>query len=54
MGKYRRRARAPMILAHSLTSEFFGMEKRESYFPDFESFHVWPVADTLRRADYPR
>ena len=47
MRKCRRRAHAPMILAHSLTSEFFGIEERESYFPDFESFSVWPATARL-------
>jgi hypothetical protein len=36
-----------MILAHSLTSDFFGIEERESYFPDFEAFHVWPATARL-------
>lgn len=56
MRKYRRRAHPPMILAHSLTSEFFGIEEREDYFPDFESFAVWPVTARvmcrLRRCDH--
>jgi hypothetical protein len=47
MRKCRRRAHAPMILAHSLTSEFFGIEEREGYFPDFESFSVWPATARL-------
>lgn len=47
MRKYRRRAHAPMILAHSLTSDFFGIEERESEFPDFESFEVWPATARL-------
>jgi hypothetical protein len=47
MRKYRSRAHPPMILAHSLTSEVFGIEERESYFPDFESFTVWPATARL-------
>jgi hypothetical protein len=47
MRKYRCRAHPPMILAHSLTTDFFGIEERESYFPDFESFHVWPATARL-------
>lgn len=47
MRKYRSRAHAPMILAHSLTSDFFGIEGREDYFPDFEFFHVWPATARL-------
>ena len=45
--KFRRRAHAPMILAHSLASEFFGIEEREDWFPDFESFTVWPATARL-------
>jgi hypothetical protein len=56
MRKIRSRAHPPMILAHSLTSDFFGIEERESYFPDFESFSVWPVTARvlyrLRRCDH--
>src|SRR5208283_2577585 len=47
MRKYRRRARSPMILAHSLASDFFGIEERETWFPDFESFAVWPATARL-------
>jgi hypothetical protein len=47
MRKYRSRAHSPMILAHSLTTDFFGIEERESYFPDFESFNVWPATARL-------
>ena len=47
MRKYRRRAHAPMILAHSLASDFFGIEEREGWFPDFESFAVWPATARL-------
>jgi hypothetical protein len=47
MRRIRSRAHAPMILAHSLTSDFFGLEERESYFPDFEAFHVWPATARL-------
>lgn len=36
-----------MILAHSLTSEFFGLEELEGWFPDFESFTVWPATARL-------
>jgi hypothetical protein len=36
-----------MILAHSLASEFFGIEERETWFPDFESFTVWPATARL-------
>jgi hypothetical protein len=32
MRKYRRRAHPPMILAHSLTSEFFGIEGLDARF----------------------
>jgi predicted alpha/beta hydrolase family esterase len=38
--KYRRRAHPLMILAHSLTSEFFGIGERGAYWPDFESFTI--------------
>ena len=36
-----------MILAHSLRSEFFGIEEMEGRFPDFESFTVWPATARL-------
>jgi hypothetical protein len=36
-----------MILAHSLTSEFFGIGKRAAYWPDFEGFTVWPATARL-------
>lgn len=45
--KYRPRAHSPMILAHSLRSEFFGIEELETWFPDFESFTVWPATARL-------
>ena len=55
MRKCRPRAHSPMILAHSLASDFFGIEERETWFPDFESFTVWPVTARvswqLRRLD---
>lgn len=47
MRKCRRRAHAPMILAHSLRSAFFGVAELESWFPDFESFTVWPATARL-------
>lgn len=47
MRKCRSRAHPPMILAHSLTSEFFGIEERAEHFPDFESFTVWPATARL-------
>ena len=47
MRRCRRRAHAPMILAHRLASAFFGIEERESWFPDFESFTVWPATARL-------
>lgn len=54
--KLRARAHPPMILAHSLTSDFFGIDERAGYFPDFESFSVWPVTARvlyrLRRCDH--
>ena len=57
MRKYRRRAHSPMILAHSLTSDFFGIEELEGWFPDFESFTVWPATarllHQLRKLDRP-
>lgn len=56
MRKYRRRAHPPMILAHSLTSDFFGIEERAAAYPDFEHFEVWPatarVMWRLRRSDH--
>jgi hypothetical protein len=45
--KIRSRAHPPFILAHSLTSDFFGIEEREADFPDFESFTVWPATARL-------
>jgi hypothetical protein len=45
--RIRRRAHPPMILAHGLTSDFFGIEEREAEFPDFESFAVWPATARL-------
>lgn len=47
MRKCRSRAHPPMILWHSLTSDFFGIEEREAHFPDFEFFHVWPATARL-------
>ncbi len=47
MRKHRRRAHSPLILAHSLSSDFFGIEEREGWFPDFESFAVWPATARL-------
>jgi len=47
MRRCRSRAHAPLILAHGLTSDFFGIEERESYFPDFESFLIWPATARL-------
>jgi hypothetical protein len=38
MRKCRSRAHAP--IGHSLTSDLFGIEERERYFPDFVSFLV--------------
>jgi hypothetical protein len=45
--RIRRRAHPPMILAHGLTSDFFGLEEIEADFPDFESFAVWPATARL-------
>ena len=57
MRKYRRRAHSPMILAHSLRSDFFGLDELTGWFPDFESFMVWPATARLlwqiRRTDRP-
>jgi hypothetical protein len=47
MRKYRRRAHPPMILAHSLTNDFFGIEERAAYWPDFENFTTWPATARL-------
>jgi hypothetical protein len=47
MRKCRRRAHAPMILAHGLTSDFFGIEEMAAAFPDFEAFAVWPATARL-------
>ena len=47
MRKYRRRAHSPMILAHNLNSAFFGIEELTTWFPDFESFTVWPATARL-------
>jgi len=47
MRKLRSRAHPPMILAHSLTSDFFGIEERAAYWPDFESFTTWPATARL-------
>jgi hypothetical protein len=43
MRKCRPRAHPPMILLHSLTSDFFGIEERADYWPDFETFQTWPA-----------
>ena len=55
MRKIRSRAHPPMILAHSLTSDFFGIEERAAAYPDFESFNTWPatarIMARLRRSD---
>ena len=45
--KCRRRAHSPLILAHSLTTGFFGIEELEGWFPDYESFTVWPATARL-------
>ena len=47
MRKSRRRAHSPLVLAHSLRSEFFGVEELEAWFPDFESFAVWRATARL-------
>ena len=47
MRKCRRRAHSPLILAHSLRSEFFGVEELEAWFPDYESFTVWRATARL-------
>ncbi|MBV9066253.1 MAG: hypothetical protein JO004_10890 [Methylobacteriaceae bacterium] len=39
-----------MVIAHSLTSEFFGVEEREAPYPDFHSFHVWPATAAVLAA----
>jgi hypothetical protein len=44
MRKIRSRAHSPMILARGLTTDFSGLEERET---DFESFHVWPAPARL-------
>jgi hypothetical protein len=36
-----------MILAHGLTSDFFGIEEMAAAFPDFEAFAVWPATARL-------
>lgn len=36
-----------MILCHGLTTDFFGIEERADYWPDFESFEVWPASARL-------
>lgn len=45
--KYRRRAHAPLILFHSLTTDFFGIEELAAAYPDFETFYVWPATARL-------
>jgi Single-strand binding protein family len=40
MRKYRSRAHSPLILARGLTTDFSGLEERET---DFESFNAWPA-----------
>lgn len=52
MRQCRSRAHPPMILAHSLTSDFFGIEERAAAYPDFESFSVFPA--TAKAFDYLR
>jgi hypothetical protein len=47
MRKYRRRAHSPMILCHGLTTDFFGIEERADYWPDFESLSVWAASARL-------
>src|SRR5208282_1356534 len=41
------RAVRGVILARSLSSDFFGIEEREGWFPDFESVAVWPATARL-------
>lgn len=54
--RYTERAHPPMVIAHSLTSDFFGIEERAEPWPDFHSFHVWPatapVLAALRAVDH--
>jgi hypothetical protein len=47
MRRLRRRAHSPLILAHSLTTEFFGVEELAGWFPDYESFAIWPATARL-------
>jgi hypothetical protein len=47
MRKCRRRAHSPLIIAHSLASDFFGVEELESWFPDFDAFQIWPATARL-------
>ncbi|PZR82022.1 MAG: hypothetical protein DLM68_16650 [Hyphomicrobiales bacterium] len=42
MRKCRSRAHPPMILAHSLTSDFFGIEEREAIIPTSNLFMFGP------------
>jgi hypothetical protein len=55
--KYRSRAHPPMILAHSLTTQWFGIDERAGDYPDFENFAVWPATQrllwALRKIDRP-
>ena len=45
-----------MILAHSLSTDFFGVDELADYYPDFEGFYVWPATERalrrLRRTDH--
>jgi hypothetical protein len=47
MRRHRRRAHSPHVLAHSLTTAFFGVEELASWFPDYESFAIWPATARL-------
>ena len=54
--RFTERMHPPMVIAHGLTSEFFGLEEHAAPYPDFHSFHVWPataaVLDQLRAVDH--
>lgn len=54
--RYSERMHPPMVIAHSLPTEFFGIEEREADYPDFHGFHVWPataaVLAELRAVDH--
>jgi hypothetical protein len=43
MRRHRRRAHSPMVLAHTLSTDFFGIEELAAYWPDFETFMTWPA-----------